>query len=313
LRALIICRKKDNAAFNTIVSAQVVSLQRQGVVCTLWGINKGGLLGYFKAIIQLKRFIRTNQFDIFHAHYSLSGFVASLAKAQPLVVSLMGSDIQHNIVLRIVTKIFSSLFWKSTIVKSQQMKRAFNVAGTHVVPNGVNLSVFYNMDKEKCQQKLGWDLTKKHLLFAANPLRKEKNFELSKQAFMTIKHQNLELHYLSDVLPVDMPVWFNASDVILLSSLWEGSPNVIKEAMACSRPIVSTNVGDVKWLFGDEPGHYICSFDAEDVTRNIRLAIDFAMKHGRTQGLQRLIELGLDAETTAKRIIALYQKVVDKK
>ncbi len=80
----------------------------------------------------------------------------------------------------------------------------------------------------------------------------------------------------------------NASDVILLSSLWEGSSNVIKEDMACNKPIVSTNVGDVKWLFGNEPGHFIAGFDAEEYANQLSLALNFAQTHGETQGITRI-------------------------
>ena len=312
MRVLIICRKKENAEFNTIVATQAMSLQGQGLDCTLWGINQGGLWGYFKAIPQLNRFIRANQFDVFHAHYALSGFVASLANAQPLVVSLMGSDIQHNIMLRMIAKFFSKIFWQSTIVKSEQMNRRFRVAGIQVIPNGVNLETFYQISKPQCQQKLGWDLTKKHLLFAANPSRREKNFELTKQAFSMLKNDNVELHYLDNVKPEDMPTWLNASDVVLLSSNWEGSPNVIKEAMACSRPIVSTNVGDVKWLFGKESGHFISTSCASDFAEKIKLALDFSLSNECTSGRNRILQLGLDDVNVSKKLVNLYEGVIRK-
>jgi len=40
-------------------------------------------------------------------------------------------------------------------------------------------------------------------------------------------------------------VWLNASNVLLLTSLHEGSPTVVKEALACGLPVVSVDVGDV--------------------------------------------------------------------
>jgi len=107
-----------------------------------------------------------------------------------------------------------------------------------------------------------------------------------------------------------IPVYFAASHVALLTSLWEGSPNVVKEAMACNCPIVSTNVGDVKWLFGDEPGHFITGFTPEDVAEKIKLALEFSEKYGRTNGLNRIKDLGLDAETVAHKLIDLYKEII---
>jgi glycosyltransferase involved in cell wall biosynthesis len=102
----------------------------------------------------------------------------------------------------------------------------------------------------------------------------------------------------------------NASDVLILSSLHEGSPNVIKEAMACNCPIVTTNVGDVKWVLDNTDGCYISSFDPKEYVEKIKLALEFSEKNGRTKGRDRIIELGLDSVTIAKKIINVYQKVL---
>ncbi len=179
-----------------------------------------------------------------------------------------------------------------------------------VVPNGVNLNVFYSMDKRECQKQLGWDYDKKHILFAANPSRPEKNFRLAKQAFSILNNENIVLHFLNNVSPERMPLWINSADVVMLVSLWEGSPNVIKEAMACNRPIVSTDVGDVSWLLDGMDGCYITSFDPENIAKSLKLSLRFSETKGLTQGREKIIELGLDSKTTAKRIISLYKLVL---
>ena len=104
-----------------------------------------------------------------------------------------------------------------------------------------------------------------------------------------------------------MPVYLNAADVLLLTSKWEGSPNILKEAMACNCPIVSTDVGDVKWLLGDLEGHYLSSFDAVDFSKKIKQAFIFGK---RTCGRKRIYELGLDSENIADRIITIYNMVI---
>ena len=80
--------------------------------------------------------------------------------------------------------------------------------------------------------------------------------------------------------------------------------------MACDLPVVSTRVGDVEWLFGDEPGHFIAEHDPDDVADKIKLALEFSEKYGRTNGRQRIIELGLDSDSIAKRIIEVYEEVI---
>ena len=107
-----------------------------------------------------------------------------------------------------------------------------------------------------------------------------------------------------------MPFYHNAADMVLLTSLWEGSPNVIKNAMACNIPIVSTDVGDVREVVGDTEGCFITSFHPQDVAEQIEMALAFAGTKGRTKGRKRLVEWGLDSKTVVKRIIGVYKEVL---
>ena len=104
--------------------------------------------------------------------------------------------------------------------------------------------------------------------------------------------------------------YLNAADVFVLSSFMEGSPNVIKEAMACSRPIVATPVGDVEWVLGDTEGCFISSFDPSDFSEKLKKCIEFNEQKHKTEGIKRIIKLGLDSESVAKKIKEIYKKVI---
>jgi len=99
----------------------------------------------------------------------------------------------------------------------------------------------------------------------------------------------------------------NAADLLLSTSLWEGSPNIIKEAMACNCPIVSTDVGDVKWLLDGVEGCFITTNDPNDIANKIRKALDIK---GKTKGREKLISLGLDSKNIAKKIVSVYEEVM---
>ena len=98
------------------------------------------------------------------------------------------------------------------------------------------------------------------------------------------------------------------TDVLLLTSIYEGSPNLVKEAMACNCPIVSTDVGDIRWLFGNEPGHFISTFEPQDVAKKIKMAIQFSDEHFKTEGRKRIEELGLDSKLIAEKIFELLNR-----
>ena len=97
---------------------------------------------------------------------------------------------------------------------------------------------------EDARKQVGLKEDKLYVLFGSNPDRPEKNYQLAKEG-VNLLEKEVELVFLKNVNHKDVPHWLNAVDVVVLSSLWEGSPNVIKEAMACNKPIVSTKVGDV--------------------------------------------------------------------
>lgn len=316
MKILFVCSGNSETGISPIIQNQANSLMKYSADITIeyYCIKGKGIKGYLKSIKPLENKIKKHHYDVIHAHYSLSAFCASLSGAKPLVVSLMGSDVKANVIYKLIIKCFAFFFaWKEIIVKSEDMKSVLGMKRALAIPNGVDIEFFYPMEQAMCQKQLGWDVQKKHILFPANPQRYEKNYVLAEQAVRLLKNTQIEIHYFENVPHTQTSLWYNAADVVLLTSLWEGSPNAIKEAMVCCCPIVATDVGDVKWLFGNEPGHFMCRFDAKDVADKISLALDFATKHGRTQGRQRLIELGLDSETTAKKIIRLYQKILENK
>lgn len=195
---------------------------------------------------------------------------------------------------------------------SEDMKFSLGIKEVYVIPNGVDLEKYIPIKKKEALKVTKWDMTKKHVLFAANPERHVKNFMLAKEAFDILIDSNIELHVLNETPNDQMPFYFNTADVVLLTSLWEGSPNVIKEAMACNCPIVSTEVGDVGWLFEDLAGHYKASYDTNNVAEKIHKALEYSREKKKTQGRQRIIDLELDSESISKRLLDVYDKVANK-
>ncbi|HOS17436.1 MAG TPA: glycosyltransferase, partial [Bacteroidales bacterium] len=247
------------------------------------------------------------------AHYSFSAFCASLAGAKPLVVTLMGSDVKANFLNKYLIRFFAFFYhWQHLIVQSEDMKKTLSMRKVRIIPNGIDLHMFVPIDKRKCQEQLGWDVEKTHILFPSNPIRYVKNHELFLKTIILLNDTSLEIHYFENVPHKQTPIWYNAADLVILTSLWEGSPNAIKEAMACDRPIVATNVGDIKVLFGNEDGFYITEFDICNCARKIEQALVFANEKKHTKGRERLIALKIDDVSIAKRIYNLYDNIINK-
>ncbi|KAA1244185.1 glycosyltransferase family 4 protein [Aquimarina sp. RZ0] len=305
MNILFISSGNTKSGISPIVFNQGNSLMEMGHHVSFFTIKEKGLKGYVKYIFILRKFLKNHSYEIIHAHYSLSAIVAGLAGGKPIVVSLMGSDIKASPLLKYLIKICKLFFWKRIIVKSSDMRISCGIESAAVIPNGVDFSKFKQFSKKESLEITHWNPNKKHILFAANPKRKEKNFPLAKSAFQELNAENTELHTLVDIPNHKMPAYFNAADVIILTSLWEGSPNVIKEALACNCKIVAVNVGDIKEIIGNASGCFITGFNKTEIADCIKKALAYTEKpDGRTHISH------LSSDVIAKKITNLYKEVL---
>jgi len=209
--------------------------------------------------------------------------------------------------LRNLVIIFSRFFWIKTIVKSIELYNNIACSNLSIIPNGVDFSNYYPIEKTNALEKLGWDKSKKHILFSSNPERPEKNYQLAKAAIDLLKNEMLEVHFLMNLSQTEMPFYYNAADCLLLTSFYEGSPNVIKEAMACNCPIVSTDVGDVKEIITNVKGCCLTTFDKKDVALKISEALKY---NQRTNGSEVIKHL--DSRIIADKLVDIYNKALNK-
>lgn len=303
MKVLFISSGNSRFGISPIIRNQGESLKQAGLNLEYFVINGKGFISYFKHIFILKKHIRNKTYNVFHAHYALSAVTATLAGCKPLIVSLMGSDIRSGILLNSIIRFFTYFRWDVTIVKSALMQKEIRIKSACIIPNGVNLN-----EVNAGERQIAGSSTKT-ILFAANPEKHVKNFALAEKAVSLINDDSVQLKVVHSKSHSEIVREINNADILLHTSYWEGSPNLIKEALACNCPVVSTDVGDVKWLFGVEPGHFITSFDPQDVADKIKLALHFAETTGKTKGRDRIINLGLDSATVAKKILAIYENI----
>ncbi|MDD3873049.1 MAG: glycosyltransferase [Methanosarcina sp.] len=306
MKVLFVSSGNSKNKISPIIKAQGTSLESMTLQIDYFAINGRGIRGYLSNVSRLRSELRKQNYDLVHAHFSFSGFVASLAGARPLVVSLMGWNVQKPILKRLIC-LFNRFTWDACIVKSQKMRESLNMKGLYLIPNGVDLCKFYVIDRYESQVHLGWDPGKTHFLCAADPKRPIKNVDLARAAYDLIKTDATELHFLGDVPFEEVVYHYNASDVVYLTSNAEGSPNVIKEALACNCKIVSTDVGDVAERFDGNSACFIAKHDASDIAEKLQMAMDYK-KNVDT----RKLVLGLDSRRIAEMITGIYNSVVKK-
>jgi glycosyltransferase involved in cell wall biosynthesis len=305
----VLSGNKDKTSGLVANQAQSILQADPAINIDYFYVKGKGLSGYLKNRKPLRQKIKEFDPALIHAHYSFCGFLAALTfSGKPIVTSLMGSDLHLRFSWRFIL-FFASFFWKAIIVKSQGMKKNYLAAKTYVIPNGVDLSKYPSLEKKEARHKLGLDQEKTYVLFLADPKRKEKNVELAKQAFQQLNMENAELLIVHDIPHDQTRLYYYAVDILVLTSLYEGSPNVVKEAMVCNCPVVSTDVGDIKILFETVEGNYMAGFDVSSFSEKLKQALVFSKQYHRTKGRAKIVSLGINADHIAAKIISVYKSV----
>ncbi len=295
---------------NPIIINQAKSLEKHHNIRVYHYFIKGkGILGYLKNIPKLRKAIKSYKPDLIHAHYSFAGIISALSTNKPIITSLMGSDINKPHFIIAIIKIFSLYVWSCTIVKSEYMKKRINLPKAHVIPNGVDMDFFRPIENCCAQKKVNFAKNEKNILFIGDPARYEKNVELAYKACNLLEKEvkaKISIVYNTDHKLI--PYYLNASDVLLLTSRWEGSPNVIKEAMACNIPIVSTDVGDVKENIRNCNGCFIVDYDPMNIAESLKSALK---TNKRTNGRELISHL--KSELIANKVVDVYSHIINKK
>lgn len=289
--------------FAPFIVEQAKSVEAAGVGVGFFGLEGHGISGYLKSLPSLISKISKFRPDVIHAHYGLSGLLANLQRRVPVVTTYHGSDINEDDVLRF-SKIAMRLSAFNIFVSQKNVDKADAKKKFALIPCGVDIDNFEAQDKFVAREKLGWDKDAKKVLFAGAFDNAVKNPKLAIEAVS--KLPGVELVEMKGYTRQQVAALMYASDAFLMTSFTEGSPQVVKEAMACGCPVVSVDVGDVADVTKGVDGCYITERNAEDVARKLKLALSF---DGRTNGRDRIIELGLTDKLVASKIIEVYKKM----
>jgi teichuronic acid biosynthesis glycosyltransferase TuaC len=308
MRVLVVTNMYPHDAdpsFGTFVYEQVRALRASGVEMDVLFVNgRAGRWNYASGVGRLWRQLGCVQYDLIHAHYVFSGWIARAQRRLPIVQSFHGAGEMFGYQGWLCRKLAPLV--DIVIVTSAAHKQELGFAAAHIIPCGVDLSLFTPKPRDEARTALGWDGQRKVVLWVGDP-RPEKRLDLIQQAFdlLRAKRDDVDLRLVSRVAHDEVPAYMSAADALILASDTEGSPVVIKEALACNLPIVSTAVGDVPQVIGGVEGCFLAAPSPQDLADKLGLALDF---EGRTEGRAAIAHLQTQAE--AQAILTLYEELL---
>ncbi len=307
----------------TFFHQKAEALRQQG-----WRVTFGVLddrtspKGLLRNYRRLKQEVEEHAPDVVHAKYgSTTAAMAHLVRgARPLVVSFVGDDLLGTplpgLRWRLREWLARRIGWwaarhaDAVFVRSENLLQALPVrlrAKASILPDGVALDLFRPLDKAVCRERLGWKPEAKVVLFNAGQGTNQvvKNPALARETVDLLAHADpaVSLHMMAGAGSEEVCWMLNAADCLLVTSLHEGAPKIVQEALACNLPVVSVPCGDVpERLEGVCPGG-IGAYEAADLARLVRGVLEAG---SRSNGRVRLIEQGLTTRQYAAKAGATY-------
>jgi len=301
MRVLVVT-SGNGSYISPFVLDQANALEKEGVQIEYYFIKGKGIFGYLKNYKLLLSKIREYDPAIIHAHYGFSGLLSAMQRKVPVITTFHACDINvpRN---RFFSKIADKLSSRSIFISNNQA-RLLNKKDPVVIPCGVDLDVFYPIPKEEARKKLGFSVSEKYILFSSSFDNQVKNFQLAKESVSQISNYKVNFLELKGFSRKEVALYINAADLVLLTSIREGSPQIIKEAMGCNTPIVSVDVGDVKEIISNTNGCHIVKNNTNEIHKKIEAVLS---NNNKTTGRNDI--LNYDNTIIAEKIIKLYAQV----
>lgn len=303
---------RDRPTLGTFVAEQVASLRDRGLDVDVSFIDgPARTANYLAGPRDVRRALAAKSYDLVHAHYVFSGLIAAAAglgmrSRLPLVLTHHGIEAQQGWTAPMCR--LASRLADLTIATSPRVAEGLGTTDATIIPCGVDTALFRPVAQAEARQALNLPSDQRLVIFVGAP-RPEKRIPLIQAAMMRLQQvvPDSELLLVHGQPREMIPLYMGAADVLVLASVAEGSPMVVREAMACNLPVVSTAVGDVPQLFAGLPGHFIAAPDAGDLAGKMQAALAFGQ---RTAGRARILPWSLDG--VAAKIEAVYRDVLDR-
>lgn len=246
----------------------------------------------------------SNDYDLIHANYGLTAPVLATKQTTPTVLSLWGSDLLGYM---IHLSRFCAQYADEVVVMTPEMATKLE-RDCHVIPHGIDVSQFRPLSAVRARGEIGWSERGYHVLFPYSPDRKVKDFATAVSVVASVRQrldEPVTLHTLSDVPHERMVYYYNAADAVLITSRSEGSPNTVREALACNCPVVATDVGDIRMRLSGVNSSAICQSSSELVDALIAILQSETEPDGRDRARET------SAEVMAEQLKSVYDRAIE--
>lgn len=307
---------KVHPYYGIFVSEQITAIHRKHPITydVFFIDGRKDKTSYLKSVHAIHRQIEQNHYDLIHVHYGFSGLflLKKLKKKIPVVITLHGGDIQ------VEQGKWIQVFFTKHILKHADIAITLNdrmdVIAKQLTKNTVKIPCSVNTDlfKPSDIKKPSGNSHEYTIVFPSDKTRMVKNYPLFAKTVEILQSEyklickEVELKNMSREEVTNL---YQHADLMLMTSISEGSPQVVKEAMGCNLPIVSTKVGDVDYLLDGVRSSAVASqMDAEELAKKVYLSLNNQIKG--IDGREKLFQLGLDDSSVADKIYAIYSALL---
>ena len=291
------------------------SIQEHGIYTDVLKVDSGSIYSQFNSIWKIKNKLSLKPYDLIHTHFGWNGLIG-IWFDKPHIISFHGSDLNHpnrwtirTIIIHIISQLSTLFSTRNIFVSDSLVNRSIRKSiNPNIIPMGVNLEKFKLMDKNESRRQLNLSLDKKIILFGGNKSQPVKRVILAQKAMaqlgddyklITIDYENHD----------KIPLYLNAVDALLMTSESEGSPMMVKEALACNLPIISTDVGDVKSMIS---GLDNCHIINNESPVSIAKIVEECISNGIHPVGRDKIKKNYSVEAIADQVINVYKDVLNK-
>jgi glycosyltransferase involved in cell wall biosynthesis len=271
--------------------------------------GKKNKFNYLLSIFKINWKLLNNKYDVIHIHFGLSGLFVLFNPFIniPIITTLHSADIDIVKSTRLIIWISKQVIKRSKKVfylndKMLDILSKFKEKLIYL-PCGVNTEDFYEEHISRAKNIIS-------IGFPANINRPEKNYKLFNEIIKQIENElNQEINIVEfhNKTRLEVRKSLNSINLLIMTSLSEGSPQIIKEALSCNTPIISSNVGDVeKLLKGVENCFLVDSFSPVDYTIPALKILTKSFIQHRSNGRKQIFKLSLDEKSISDRIYSEY-------